>query len=144
MSWVVDGSNVLGRLASQARESADAKRELVRRAAQFARVRHTRVACYFDGHEPERFGKTFGNATVLFSGTRPADDLIVRKLDEGTGWKLVTSDRVLAARVSPRRVEIVDPHAFLHMLEEAQQPSGGKDAEDWQAYFSDPKNRNVF
>ncbi len=142
MSWVVDGNNVLGRLGGKAQESTDAKRALVQRLAQFARTRRVRVTCYFDGPEPSSFGKVFGNATVVFSASRPADDLIAQKLREGSGWKLVTSDRELAARVAGRRVEIVEPRAFLGMLEETARQEA--DTEDWQAYFSDPKNRNVF
>jgi hypothetical protein len=142
MSWVIDGSNVLGRLSDNARESIDAKRQLVQRLAQFARARRVRVVCYFDGAEPEFFGKVLGNATVIFSGGVPADELIVRKVAEGSGWKLVTSDRGLAARVAGRRVEIVEPHSFLGMLKETARQEA--DTEDWQAYFSDPKNRNVF
>lgn len=144
MSWVVDGNNVLGRLVGQARESTEAKRALAQRLAQFARARKTRVTCYFDGPEPERFSRVLGNATIVFSGAQSADDLIVRKVAEGSGWKVVTSDQALAARVSRRKVEIVDPQTFARTLEEMQQPAGGTDTEDWQAYFSDPKNRNVF
>jgi hypothetical protein len=40
-------------------------------------------------------------------------------------------------------VEIVAPAQFARELEQESQPeSGGSD--DWQAYFSDPKNRNIF
>jgi uncharacterized protein YaiI (UPF0178 family) len=146
MSWVVDGNNLLGRIGGQARESVDAKRELVQRLGQFARARRVRVACYFDGPEPESFGKHLGSVIVVFSGRRSADELIVQRLSERDGWKVVTSDQALASRVVGRRVEIVAPHAFARMLEETarQQGGGGSDADDWQAYFSDPKNRNVF
>jgi hypothetical protein len=145
MSWIVDGNNLLGRLGGVARESVDAKRELVQRLGQFARARKVRVVCFFDGPEPEHFGKQLGGVSVTFSGRLPADDLIVRKVDERSGWKVVTADRALASRIGGRRVEIVEPLAFLRMLEEAQSQSGDeRQAEDWQAWFSDPKNRNVF
>jgi predicted RNA-binding protein with PIN domain len=145
MSWVIDGNNLLGRLGGWARESIDAKRELVRKLTQFARAKRVRVACFFDGIEPEHFGKQLGGVSVHFTGGDPADDWIVRKLSERSGWKVVTSDRGLAARVAGRRVEIVAPLAFLRMLDEAAQQSGDqRQAEDWEAWFSDPKNRNVF
>jgi hypothetical protein len=142
MSWVVDGSNVLG----GSRESTETKRELVRRLAQFARLRRVRVACYFDGPEPEHFGKHLGQVTIIFSGTRSADELIAQRVAERSGWKLVTSDGPLAGRLGGRRVEVVASSKLLRMLEEdaRQQGSDGAAADDWQAWFSDPKNRNVF
>jgi predicted RNA-binding protein with PIN domain len=146
MSWVIDGSNVLGRLGGGARESMTAKRELAKRLAQFGRTRRVRVACYFDGPEPEHFGKHLGGVMVIFSGKRTADDLIVQRVAEQSGWKVVTSDQTLAARVGGRRVEIVGAGDFLRMLDEIarEQQTGPSDEADWTAYFSDPKNRNVF
>lgn len=145
MSWVVDGNNLLGRISNTARESVDAKRELVQRLGQFARSKRVRVACYFDGPEPEHFGKHLGSVIVIFSGRKSADELIAQRVSERDGWKVVTSDQALAARVAGRRVEIVAPHELVRMLEEtARQQAGGSDVDDWQAYFSDPKNRNVF
>lgn len=142
MSWVIDGNNLLGRLGI-ARESADAKRELVRRLAQFARSKRARVVCCFDGPEPPSFGKHLGGVTVVFSGARPADELIAQRVASGNGWKVVTSDQALASRVGGRRVAIIPPQQFARELEESQPPES-VDAADWQAYFSDPKNRNSF
>lgn len=146
MSWVVDGNNVLGRLGEGARFSIDAKRDLVRRLAEFARSQKTRVACYFDGEEPEHFGKHLGNVTVVFSGTGTADDLIATRLTGGRGWQLVTSDKALAARVRGRGVAIVEASDFMRMIEEASRKEKAKEQtpEEWLAYFSDPKNRTPF
>lgn len=146
MSWVVDGNNVLGRLGADLRFSIDAKRDLIRRLAEFARVQKTRVACYFDGEEPEHFGKHLGSVTVVFSGAAIADDLIAARLTGGRGWQLVTSDKALAARVRGRGVEIVEASEFLRMIEEASQKQKAKEPthEEWLAYFSDPKNRTPF
>jgi uncharacterized protein YaiI (UPF0178 family) len=145
MSWVIDGSNVLGRIGAP-RESLEAKRELVQRLGQFARIRRVRVACYFDGPEPQQhFGKHIGSVTVIFSGRQSADDLIAERLAERSGWKLVTSDNGLASRLAGRRVEIIAPKDLTRMFEEdARQQPTTADTEDWQAWFSDPKNRNVF
>jgi hypothetical protein len=81
--------------------------------------------------------------TVVFSGTRPADDLIAERAAHGRGWSVVTSDRGLAARVQRRQVEVVAPAPFIRQLEEAS--SGESDpSDDWSAYFSDDKNRLKF
>ena len=140
MSWVIDGSNLLGR----ARSDVAAKRALVQALAQFARAKRTKVVCLFDGGEPEHFGENLGRVSVVFSGARPADEMIERRVAAGSGWKVVTSDQALAARIRRRAVEVVDAAAFLRGLERSAATETAGTADDWAAYFSDPKNRNVF
>ncbi|MEK6372376.1 MAG: NYN domain-containing protein [Acidobacteriota bacterium] len=140
MSWVVDGSNLLGTSRSDPSE----KRKLVQALAQFARAKRTKVVCTFDGGAPEHFGTHLGGVSVVFSGARPADDLIETRVRSGSGWKVVTDDRALAARVRRRAVEVVDTGAFMRQLESVGTPETTAAADDWAAYFSDPKNRNIF
>jgi predicted RNA-binding protein with PIN domain len=140
MSWVVDGSNLLG----SARSDASEKRKLVQALAQFARAKRTKVICTFDGVEPEHFGRHLGGVSVVFSGAGPADDLIEKRVASGSGWKVVTDDRALAGRVRRRAVEVVDRGAFLRQLEIAGSAETTGPTDDWAAYFSDPKNRNIF
>ncbi len=143
MSWVIDGNNLLGR-AGAARDTADSKRQLVRSLAGFARANRTKVACFFDGAEPEHFGKHLGSVSVVFSGAQSADELIAKRVAAGSGWKVVTADRALAARIKRRQVEIIDPGGFLAELETLPQGEERGRDEEWLAWFSDPKNRNVF
>ena len=143
MSWVIDGNNLLGR-AGAARDTADSKRQLVRSLSTFARANRTKVACYFDGPEPEHFGKNLGSVSVIFSGARSADELIVKRVAAGSGWKVVTADRALAARIKRRQVEIIDPGDFMAELERLPQGEERVGDEEWLAWFSDPKNRNIF
>ena len=140
MPYLIDASNVLG----PARAATEAKRALVRELGRFARARRTRVVCVFDGDEPEHFGKTLGGVAVVFSGGRTADELIVARASSGNGWKVVTSDRALAARVGGRRVEVVEPRRLLAEVESLPPAEERGVADDWISYFSDPKNRNVF
>lgn len=139
MSWVIDGSNLLG----HSRSDVGAKRKLVQVLAQFARARRTKVVCLFDGIEPEHFGAQLGGVRVVFSGARSADELIAKQVASGD-WKVVTSDRGLAATVRRRAVEVVESSAFLRELESLPAPEATSSPDDWAAYFSDPKNRNVF
>jgi hypothetical protein len=145
MSWVIDGNNVLGG-AGAARFSVDVKRQLVRTLGAFARVNRTKVLCYFDGPEPENenFGKHLGSVTVIFSGARSADDLIIKCVGTGSGWKVVTADRALASRIKRREVAIIDPRTFMNELESVPQVEERVAEEEWLAWFADPKNRNVF
>ena len=142
MPWLIDGSNVLGAMRVD-RHGEEGKRGLVRLLASFARAKQTRVTCVFDGPEPPSFAKILGSVTVVFSAHRSADDVIAERAASGRGWSVVTSDRGLAARVARRQVEIVAPQPFIREME----ASAGTDetgAEDWTAYFSDPKNRIDF
>jgi len=143
VSWVIDGNNLLGR-AGAARDTADSKRQLLRSLAAFARANRTKVACYFDGAEQEHFGKSLGSVSVIFSGARSADDLIVNRVAIGSGWKVVTADRALAARIKRRQVEIIDPGSFMAELESLPQGEERVGEGEWLAWFSDPKNRNIF
>jgi predicted RNA-binding protein with PIN domain len=143
MSWVIDGNNLLGR-AGAARDTADSKRQLVRLLANFARANRTKLACFFDGPEPEHFGKHLGSVSVIFSGARSADELIAMRVAAGSGWKVVTADRALAARIKRRQVEIIDPGHFMVELERLPQGEERGGDEEWLAWFSDPKNRNIF
>ncbi|HXH94081.1 MAG TPA: NYN domain-containing protein [Thermoanaerobaculia bacterium] len=143
MSWVIDGNNVLGR-AGAARFSVERKLELVRTLGAFARINRTKVACYFDGPEPEQFGKTPGSVSVIFSGERSADDLIIKRVATGSGWSVVTADRALGARIKRREVAIIDPGRFMNELESLPQVEEPTAEEEWLAWFSDEKNRNVF
>jgi hypothetical protein len=140
MPYVIDGSNVLG----AARAAIEAKRTLVRDLGRLARAKRTRVVCIFDGNEPEHFGKHLGSVSVVFSGARIADDLIVAGVATGNGWKVVTGDRALAGRVGGRRVEVVEPRRLLAEIETLPPSEERGVADDWIGYFSDPKNRNVF
>jgi predicted RNA-binding protein with PIN domain len=142
MPFLIDGSNVLGTMRTD-RHSDEAKRGLVRLLANFARAKKTRVTCIFDGAEPASFAKHLGNVTVVFSGAKSADDVIIERASHGRGWSVVTNDRGLAARVQRREVGIVAPAHFLRDLEASA--SGESEAgDDWDAYFSDEKNRMKF
>ena len=142
MPYVIDGSNVIGRSGADLRGD-DPKRQLVRLLASFARAKRTRVVCFFDGPEPASFAKSLGSVSVVFSGPQAADDLIVKRVSSGRGWSVVTSDRGCAARVAGRHVTVIPAEQLMRELELLQRDEPA-DAEDWAAWFSDPKNRNGF
>jgi hypothetical protein len=145
MPYLVDGSNLLGVMRVD-RHGDESKRGLVRLLAGFARAKKTRVTCVFDGPEPVHFGRLPGSVSVVFSGGRPADDIIAERAAQGHGWSVVTSDRGLANRVQRRHVEIVSPVAFIRDVETAAASAGeeGASQEDWDAFFSDDSNRIKF
>lgn len=142
MPFLIDGSNVLGAMRVD-RQSDESKRALVRLLASFARAKRTKVICVFDGAEPPSFARHLGAVSVVFSAPRTADEVIVERASHGRGWSVVTSDRGLAARVQRRQVEIVAPATFIREIE-ASASAGGEVSDDWDAYFSDDKNRLKF
>jgi len=142
--YLVDGSNVLGRAGAD-REGVEDKRALLRAAAAFARRRKARLTLFFDGRQPESFASSLGAVRAVFSNGRPADDLIVdcaQKDGSREPVRVVTSDSALAARVQGRRVEVIRCGEFLSALRE--EAGDGVPPEDWEHYFSDPKNREQF
>jgi predicted RNA-binding protein with PIN domain len=139
MPWLIDGSNVLG----GSRLGDDAKRQLLRMLAALARAKRTKITCVFDGVEPASFGRQLGSVTAVFSGARSADDVIAERAASGRGWSVVTSDRALQARVRGRQVAIVSPAALLREIEAAGSVEEGG-GEEWEEWFSDPKNRIDF
>jgi hypothetical protein len=69
--------------------------------------------------------------------------VIVERAAQGRGWSVVTSDRGLAARVQRRQVEVIAPIAFIRQMEAAASTESDI-VDDWDAYFSDDKNRTKF
>ena len=143
MPWLIDGSNVLGVMRAD-RIDPNVKRQLARLVAAFSRARKAKVTCYFDGPEPPDFARHLGGATIVFSGNRSADDLIIERIESGAHGSVVTSDRQLASRVEGRRVKVVEAAQFIRDLQELERDPGSATDEDWIAYFSDPKNRGKF
>jgi predicted RNA-binding protein with PIN domain len=142
MPWLVDGSNVLGAMRVDRHDDA-AKRELVRLLSGFARAKRTRVTCVFDGPEPASFGKHLGSVTIVFSGGRSADEIIVERAATGRGWSVATSDRGLAARVQRREVSVVQATTLLREIEATSSGEEGGTV-DWADYFADQGNRMKF
>ncbi len=142
MPWLIDGSNVLGAWRRDL-HSDQAKRDLLRVLAAFSRARKARVSVLFDGLSPAGFPSHLGLVHVAFSGSRSADDLIVERSAQGTGWNVVTSDQGLAHRIQRRSVRVMSAQAFLVELESVE-PDSDAPGSDWADYFSDPKNRHEF
>ncbi len=144
MPYYIDGSNLLGALGVN-RESSESKLTLVRMLAAFARARRTKVVCWFDGGDPGSFASHVGSVSVRFAHPRSADHCIGDQVASSTApCTVVTSDRALGNRLRSRRVTVTTSLEFKRLLEEIPQSDDSSGlSSDWEAYFSDPKNRNV-
>ena len=142
MTYVVDATNLLGALRRN-RESDEEKRGLVRALGNVARLRKAKIICVFDGAAPGGFATQLGAVTVRFAAPRSADDVIRDQAQKAKGrLHVVTSDNGLAAAVRRRDVSIVPVTDFTQIIASAEQDSGIV-SNDWEQYFSDPKNRNI-
>jgi len=144
MPILLDGNNLLHDLPPGTRT-----REEVRRLA-LERVRHERqrVTVVFDGPpptgSPDR--EALGRVTVVWSGARSADDVIVASLPDGPTarqWVVVSDDRELVRRARDRGAETRPLAAWR-----ARPPRPGRvdrptegaarvgDIASWESYFA--------
>ena len=143
MLFLLDGNNILGRLGFN-RTAADSQRRLVTAAVALSRERKARVVCVFDGAMGDRVPVSLGAVSVRFAGARSADDVITELASKAREpVRVVTADAGLGSRVKRRNVEILPPREMQSFFEERTDESKPPAGEDWESYFSDPKNRNV-
>ncbi len=144
MPILLDGNNLLHDLPAGKRT-----REEVRRLV-LERVRHERqrVTVVFDGPpptgSPDR--EALGGVTVVWSGARSADDVIVASLPDGSAarqWVVVSDDRELARRARERGAEARPLAAWRTRSPRpgrADRPSAGAvrtgDIASWESYFA--------
>ena len=142
MIYLLDGSNILG--GGSHRDQSAARRELVTAAASLARRQGKKVILFFDGVPSENLASVIGTLAVRFSGSRSADDMIVEAASKTKDpVTVVTADGELARRVARRNVSVVNPREFHLLVGEQTEAGNEKAGDDWERYFSDPKNRNV-
>jgi len=147
MPILIDGNNLMHTLPPASR-SRTAVRQLT-----LERIRHERMRVYlvFDGPAPEGFSQReeLGHLTILYSGKKSADDLIVQKLPRGpsaSNWTVITNDRGLSRRVKTSGAKIRKlnewtikkaPKRHSRPLPEAKLSS--HDIDDWQTFFAQGK-----
>lgn len=146
MPVLVDGNNVLHRLAAGERS----RHGLRRRILQAVRGQRMRVEVIFDGPPPEGVPgvERLGAVSVRYAGKRSADDLIIERLPSGASaadWTVVTDDRELARRAAAAGARTLGAAAWLARSETAIEPDGEKpgepspdEIEEWLDLFSRP------
>jgi len=104
---LVDGNNLLHNLPGGLRRRDEVRRlnlDLVRRES-------TRVIVVFDGPPPTGTParEMLGRLTIVYSGSRSADDVIIGYLPQGAGarqWVVVTDDLGLRTQARQRGAEV--------------------------------------
>jgi len=145
MPILLDGNNLLHRM-----DAADRSRSGVRRQVlQATRHEKMSVTVVFDGPPPS--GATaregLGHVTVIYSGSKTADDYIVGLLPTGTAakqWSVVTDDRGLAARVRDRGADVRSLAEWRGRRKQAsptrprvESKLSSHDVQDWEKFFAE-------
>ena len=151
MAFLVDGSNLGGRLAGAAgaRDAA----AVVRRLLPWARERREEVLVVFDGPPRPGVAEQYGPLRVLWSGSISADDRIVELVRATPArWQVVTADRELAGRCRAAGGRVVTADEFTAQstsprrrratAREAEERSGkppahAEERDFWRKVFSD-------
>lgn len=99
MPLLVDGNNLLHRLPPGRRSRAEVRRQVL----DLVRHESMQVVVVFDGPPPDGgpASESLGRATVLYSGSLAADDVILNRLAKARAardWVVVTDDRGLESR----------------------------------------------
>jgi len=107
MPILLDGNNLLYRLPAGQRSRTDVRRLVL----DLVRHESTRVLVVFDGPPPDGSPEreSLGRASVLYSGSRSADDVIIGRLDQARRpreWVVVTDDRALGRRAREQGAEV--------------------------------------
>ena len=153
MSYLVDGNNVMGQTPGWHRDKANARRRLVERLAEFARLRKARVTVVFDG-APDRLlpeASAFRGVKVLYADPGSDADTRIQRLVESSpdarGLTVVTSDRHLTFVVRARGARVVRSGDFRKQMATAlaarPAPGDGESSEianvasvdEWLRYF---------
>lgn len=107
MPILIDGNNLMHRLSSGDRSRTAVRRQVL----EATRRERMSVTVVFDGPPPEGMSsrESLGNVTIIYSGARTADDVIVSAIPAGrpaSQYSVVTDDRGLMARVQDRGARV--------------------------------------
>lgn len=133
MPWLIDGNNLLFAVADVGPRDSVARDVLCGLIANWAAREGETAVVVFDGPEPPagvRAQIEHGGLTVVFSGGRTADEVIIEQMEHshaGRHLRVVSSDGQIA-RVARRRHTSVSSEDFARMVLRAKAP--GETASD--------------
>jgi predicted RNA-binding protein with PIN domain len=131
MPYLVDGNNLAHAMGLASGGLAD-REACARTVASFCRTRGARAILVFDGGASESGSnpKSSGPVSVRYSGSRPADEVILRLVADSKtprDFIVVTSDKSLGDKARHRGASVQRAHEFSRRLEPRQgsQPQEG-------------------
>jgi hypothetical protein len=144
---LIDGNNLLHRSGERDRASVRA------RVLDATRHEAMSVTVVFDGPPPagSPLREHLGRVTVVYSGSRSADDVIVESIPGGPAarqWAVITDDRGLAARARERGAAV---RSLAQWRSRRKQPAparagvetklSSREIADWEEFFSGGSDR---
>ena len=147
MPYLVDGNNLAHALGLSIGGLAD-RETCARMVASFCRTRGARATVVFDGRGPggARDSTLTHRVTVLYSGSRSADDVILRLVSDSKApgdFTVVTSDKSLGDKSRHRGASVERAHEFSKRLnrgaregEPPEKPSARASREEIDAWLA--------
>jgi len=149
---LLDGNNLMHRLPAGSRD----RRSVRNRALDLVRRQQVTITVVFDGPPPPGFPERerLGRVTILYSGKRSADDVIVDLLPPGSraaDWTVITDDRELTRRVKERGARTRALGSWIAARRGPDRASGTSPHEprmspnelaEWEAFFARGRGRN--
>lgn len=144
MPILVDGNNLLHRLAMSERSRTAVRKQVL----DVTRYETVSVTVVFDGPPPAGAPtrESLGRVTVVYAGTRTADDVIVGMIPSGgaaSQWSVVTDDRGLASRVKDRggKVRTLAEWRARRRQKSPTRPRvesklSSREVSEWESFFS--------
>jgi len=141
---LLDGNNLLHRLPTSQRNRSAVRTQVL----EITRHESMSVTLVFDGPPPAGAParESLGRVTVVYSGTRTADDLIVGMIPSGSEAKqfsVVTDDRGLATRVKDRGAKVRRLSEWQGRRKQMQPRRAGfesklssHDVAEWESFFA--------
>jgi predicted RNA-binding protein with PIN domain len=122
MPYLVDGHNLVPRIAGMSLQDLDDEEKLLNLLAEFARVEQTNVEVYFDRGAPGHVGtRTAGRVKAVFvSNHTIADTQIIKRIHTLGGnvknWVVVSSDQHIQTEARSAHARLLDSDAFASRL----------------------------
>ena len=149
MPYLIDGPNLIGRHPRLSLADPDDERDLLKILADYAHHTRRKLIVFFDRGQPGSRPQRHGSLEVRFvSAPRTADEALLdylRRVPDPRNWRVVTSDRRVAAHARQARAICLSAEEFLESLSTLrQQPGAGgqgsesgdtKEIEEWLRAF---------
>ncbi len=143
MPILIDGNNLLHRLPKDQRSRSAVRTQVL----DLTRHEAMSVTVVFDGPPPAGAPtrESLGKVTVVYAGSRTADDVIVGMLPAGSAarqYSVVTDDRGLADRARDRGASVRRLAEWQGRRKQRPRPTrfesklSSHDIADWEAFFA--------
>lgn len=160
MPYLIDGHNLIPKIAGLSLGSIDDENQLIQKLQTFQRQSRKKVEVFFDGAPPgEKRVQNIGGVKAHFVRQgKTADRAIIDRLDQlgndARNWTVVSSDRQVLAAARGNRASTLSSGAFAQLMsstdERASQSAtvqeepmiSPAEVEEWLRLFRDKKKHN--